>query len=375
MSGVPLFLYGTLQHRPLMELLAGDLGDAASEGAVLPGYRVVREEGGDLPVLVEHAEGNVFGVLWTGLSEAARARLDAYGVPFGFALRVVAPLVDGVAIKALTYGPPAGLAASGTDWSLDVWIEESSALPMHRAAEIAAMDPPLAGDAMLAQGPMMDHRAAATLRAEAAVAPTTLRRRAAPGDVAWRRLRPPTGGFFRFEGLALDHVRFDGARATDLLREVLVGADAALVLPYDAARNRVLLVEQVRPGPARRGDPQSWILEPVAGLIDAGETPEEAARREAEEEAGLTLDALIPMFAGYASPGDATDHFYAFLAPCDLPDGHATTGGLASENEDLALHLVGFDDAMGLVDSGEANAVPLISMLLWLDRWRRKAAG
>ncbi len=173
----------------------------------------------------------------------------------------------------------------------------------------------------------------------------------------------------------LDHVRFDGARATDLPREVLVGADAALVLPYDAARNRVLLVEQVRPGPARRGDPQPWILEPVAGLIDAGETPEEAARREAEEEAGLTLDALIPMFAGYASPGNATDHFYAFLAPCDLPDGHATTGGLASENEDLALHLVGFDDAMGLVDSGEANAVPLISMLLWLDRWRRKAAG
>jgi nudix-type nucleoside diphosphatase (YffH/AdpP family) len=154
------------------------------------------------------------------------------------------------------------------------------------------------------------------------------------------------------------------------MREVMAGADAALVLPYDEARDRILLVEQFRAGPARRGDPQPWILEPVAGLVDAGETPDHAARREAQEEAGLRLDRLERMFEGYASPGNATDHFYAFLALCDLPDDHATTGGLESEQEDLRLHLLAFDDAMRLIETGEANAMPLISMLLWLDRWR-----
>jgi nudix-type nucleoside diphosphatase (YffH/AdpP family) len=185
-----------------------------------------------------------------------------------------------------------------------------------------------------------------------------------------RRTEAPAGRFFRFERLEVDARRFDGQMAKGLPREVMVGADAALVLPYDEPRDRVLLVEQFRTGPARRGDPQPWILEPVAGLVDAGETPEEAGRREAQEEAGLTIDRLQPMFQGYASPGNATDHFYAFLALCDLPDDHATSGGLESEQEDLRLHLVPFEEAISLVETGEANAMPLISMLLWLDRWR-----
>jgi 8-oxo-dGTP pyrophosphatase MutT (NUDIX family) len=134
----------------------------------------------------------------------------------------------------------------------------------------------------------------------------------------------------------------------------------------------VLLVEQFRTGPARRGDPQPWVLEPVAGLVDAGETPEQAGRREGQEEAGLEFRELVPMFAGYASPGNATDFFYAFLGLCDLPDDHATSGGLEAEQEDLRLHVLPFEEAIRLLESGEANAMPLISMLLWLDRWRAK---
>jgi ADP-ribose pyrophosphatase len=83
------------------------------------------------------------------------------------------------------------------------------------------------------------------------------------------------------------------------------------------------------------------------------------------------------MFRGYASPGNATDHFTAYLGLCDLPDGYATSGGLEEEHEDLRLHVLSFTDAFALVETGEANAMPLIAMLLWLDRWRaaRKAEG
>ena len=73
---------------------------------------------------------------------------------------------------------------------------------------------------------------------------------------------------------------FGGGQSAPLLREVFVATDAALVLPYDPLRDRVLLVEQFRMGPYGRGDPRPFLLEPVAGRIDAGETPEEAARRE-----------------------------------------------------------------------------------------------
>ncbi|EYD75834.1 Tellurite resistance protein [Rubellimicrobium mesophilum DSM 19309] len=362
------FFYGTLRHRPMLDLLAGGTAGGEGRDAVLPGYRVLRSSEGDMPILVEDAESVVRGTLWTGLHDDALERLDAYELPFGYTRRSVKALVDGQEVEAQAYYPPESLDATEEDWSFEGWLRHSLPLPMRRAAEIAAQEPPLAGEALQQQSPMIDHRAAASMRARGA--PTSLRTKADAADFAFRRIRPPAGSFFRFEELEVDHRRFDGGRAEGLKREVMVGADAALILPFDEARDRLLLVEQFRLGPARRGDPQPWILEPVAGLVDAGETPEGAARREGQEEAALKFRELVPMFAGYASPGNATDFFYAYLGLCDLPDDHATSGGLESEQEDLKLHLLSFERALDLIVSGEANAMPLISMLLWLDRWR-----
>lgn len=368
-----LFLYGTLRHRELLALLSGGLGAATLREAALPGFRVVREEGGHLPVLVEHAEGTAHGLLVDRLPSAARERLDAYELPFGYRVVPVTVVVGETRVEAEAYAPPPAMTASDEDWDLDAWAVGPGVRALAMAREIDATAPPLVGGALKAQGHMIAHRAAASERAASGSVPVTRRHRARPGDVTWSRDRPMAGRFFRLDALTLGHRRFDGRRNEGLLREVMVGADAALVLPYDRARDRVLLVEQVRVGPIRRGDPEPWTLEPVAGLVDADETPEEAARREAQEEAGLELGALVPMFAGYPTPGNATDHFFCFLALCDLTDGHATTGGLEEENEDLRLHVLPFDEAIGLVDTGEANAVPLVAMLLWLDRWRRTA--
>ena len=361
------FFYGTLRHRPMLELLSGGTVGAEGREAELPDHRVLRSVEGDMPILVKEPGRTLRGVTWD-LSEDARERLDAYELPFGYVRRTVTIRVGGEAREAQAYYPPESLEASGEEWSFEGWLRHSLPLPMRRAAEIAALEPAPRGESLQEQGPMIDHRAAASMRARGT--PTTLRRRAEAGDFELRRVGAPAGTFFRFERLEVDNSRFDGGRNDGMSREVMVGADAALVLPYDEERDRVLLVEQFRPGPARRGDPQPWCLEPVAGLVDAGETPEDAARREAEEEAHLRLEGLIRMFEGYASPGNATDHFYAYLALCDLPEDHPAAGGLESEREDLRLHVVPFEDAMGLIETGEANAMPLISMLLWLDRWR-----
>ena len=366
------FFYGTLRHRPMLELLSGGTTGAVGRDAVLPDHRVLRSAEGDLPILVPEAGRTAKGMAWD-LSEDARERLDAYELPFGYVRRAVRVIVGGEEREAQAYYPPETLAPSGEEWSFESWLRHSLPLPMRRAAEIAGQEPPLVGEALREQGPMIDHRAAASLRATGT--PTAIRRRAGPGDFELRRVGAPAGKFFRFERLEVDQRRFDGGLSEGLAREVMVGADAALVLPYDEWRDRVLLVEQFRSGPARRGDPQPWLLEPVAGLVDAGETPEEAARREAMEEAGLRLEGLERMFEGYACPGNATDHYFAFLALCDLPDDHQTEGGLEAEQEDLRLHLMPFEEAMRLIETGEANAMPMISMLLWLDRWRAGRAG
>jgi 8-oxo-dGTP pyrophosphatase MutT (NUDIX family) len=124
-----------------------------------------------------------------------------------------------------------------------------------------------------------------------------------------------------------------------------------------------------------RGDAQPWQLEAIAGRIDPGETPEDAARREAVEEAGLVLDALLPVAQYYPSPGICAEFLYSYVAVTDLPDGAAGVFGVEGEAEDIRGHLISFDALMALVASGEAGNAPLILTAYWLaqnrDRLRK----
>lgn len=368
-----IFLYGTLLNRDLLTALLGSGAGDDARSAWLADHAVVRAAQADLPMLVAAPGAVAQGLIVQDLSSAQRARLDAYEGAFGYVLRPVTAHMNGsgAPVAALAYVAPTGQAAGDAGWSLSAWEADHLAPAILAVQEIAAHDPPLTPRALAAQWLMIERRAHARHRARtSAPAPATLRHAAAPGDCAVTHVAPPLGRFFKLAGVDLNHRTFGGTLSDDLEREVFMGIDAALVLPYDATRDRLLLVEQFRMGPLQRHDPNPWCLEPVAGMIDPRETPRQAALREAHEEAGLTLDRLEEMFRIYASPGASTDYFYCYLAACDLADETSYRGGLASEAEDLRLHVVSFDAAMKLLDSGEINAAPLVAMLLWLARNR-----
>ncbi len=116
-------------------------------------------------------------------------------------------------------------------------------------------------------------------------APATLRRQASADDVVVAELRHPYTWFFGVEEADLRFRRFDGSLSPQVTRAAFISGDAVTVLPYDPVRDCVMLVEQFRFGPYARGDTNPWSLEPIAGRIDAGESPQTAARREAQEEA------------------------------------------------------------------------------------------
>jgi nudix-type nucleoside diphosphatase (YffH/AdpP family) len=177
-------------------------------------------------------------------------------------------------------------------------------------------------------------------------------------------------GYFRSEARRLRYPNFGGGMSDEVRREVFVATDAALVLPYDPVRDRVLLVEQFRMGPYGRGDPRPWMLEPVAGRVDPGETPEDAARRECAEEAGLTDIRLERIGSYYCTPGYSTEYFHNYVGIADLPDDLPRFGGLELEAEDIRLHLLDFAAAMHLIETGEADNGPLILSLMWLARER-----
>lgn len=103
----------------------------------------------------------------------------------------------------------------------------------------------------------------------------------------------------------------DGTRAR---REVICPPDAAGVLPVDAT-GAVYLVRQYRTALER------VTLEIPAGIIDAGESAEQTARRECREEIGLSPERLAFLFGYYHSVGFSTGKIQVFLGTDLAPIG------------------------------------------------------
>lgn len=287
--------------------------------------------------------------------------------------------------------------AGPEDWPAGLWavvLGEDPAAAEARAAYFARVmrAEPVRADAeglALAGLVMQAHRRLAaevvtrrlpSLRVDAA---SRVRAMAAPGaglrhgtgEVEAGAPEPAHAGFFAVNVHRLRHRRFDGGMSDPLTREVFVVGDAVTVLPYDPVRDRVLLIEQFRMGPFGRGDPLPWQLEAIAGRIDPGETPEDAARREAVEEAGLVLGALEKVAEYYPTPGAVAEYLYSYVALCDLPDGVAGVFGAEGEGEDIKGHLLSFDRLVEVMAAGEIGNAPLLLTLLWLQRERARLRG
>ncbi len=201
--------------------------------------------------------------------------------------------------------------------------------------------------------------------------------RLGPSDSEWQILdsAEPYAHYFAVEKLHLRHRLFSGGWSAELDRAIFVSGDATVLLPWDPVRDRVLLIDQFRAGPAARGDNEPWLLEAIAGRIDAGETPEEAARREATEEAGVTIERVFAAPSHYPSPGAVAEYLYIYIGTTDLPDDVTGVSGLDSEHEDIRSHLVDRAQLMALVERGEIRNGPLLVAALWLDRHAARLRG
>ena len=358
-----IFIYGTLHSKALRRAVAGGR-DLVTLAAELHDYRVQGVAGDVVPCIIKQQGQLAAGLILCDVDDQQRARLDSYEGAFGYQLRdIVVQTAQGPRTVKM-YHPPDDIADTKQDWSFQHWQTHFEATAVAAAQELFAHDPPLSQAQIRQQWPMIERRGWA--KAQGANLPATRRFMPKPHDVTTTPVGALQGGFYKLQALEVQHRQFDGTMTPSLHREVFHGVDAVMVLPYDARRDQVLLVEQFRMGPLARKDPNPWQLEPIAGMIDAREAPLDAARRETREEAGIDRISLHPAGSYYPSPGSGTDYFHTYVGLCALPDDHARYGGLASESEDLRLHVLSRADAMALVASGEIAAGPLVTLLYWL---------
>jgi nudix-type nucleoside diphosphatase (YffH/AdpP family) len=152
-------------------------------------------------------------------------------------------------------------------------------------------------------------------------------------------------------------------KAATMRREVHHHGHGASVLAYDAVKRTAVLVRQARAGVLLAGEADPVLMEVVAGLVDAGESPEETVRREAWEEAGLRLGALQYLGSPFSSPGALTERAHLFLGEIDGTAPRGAGGGLAEEHEEIEVIEVPLVTLARLADAGRVGDLKTLTLI------------
>ncbi len=170
-------------------------------------------------------------------------------------------------------------------------------------------------------------------------------------------------GFFKLNKYHLSNQLFQGGWSGHYTREIFERGHAAAVLLYDKNRDKLIFVEQFRPG-AIKTESSPWLIELVAGMIEKDENPEQVVMREAVEEAGGTILRLQKICEYLVSPGGSTERIWLYLGEVDSLNV-AKHAGLESENEDIKIHCISSSTAFHWLEQGRLNNAMSIIAVQW----------
>lgn len=171
-------------------------------------------------------------------------------------------------------------------------------------------------------------------------------------------------GFFKMVKYRFRHKLFAGGWSNVIEREMFERGHAAAMLPYDPVRDEVVLIEQIRVGALEHNHP--WQMEIVAGMIDRDESAEEVVRREAEEEAGISVKNIHAIVSYYPSAGGCSEKLDVFIGEVDASQASGIHG-LDYEDEDIRVHVMSRSQAYDLVREGKIENGASIIALQWLE--------
>jgi ADP-ribose pyrophosphatase len=171
-------------------------------------------------------------------------------------------------------------------------------------------------------------------------------------------------GFFSLNLYRFRHRLFNGDMSPEIEREIFERGHAAVLLPYDPVRDEVVLIEQLRIAAVDTSS-SPWLLEMVAGMIETGESVEDVCRREAQEEAGVTVGRCKPVLSYLASPGGTSERLSIMVGEVDATTAEGIHG-LEEEHEDIRVHVVSREQAYRWVEEGAIDNAASVIALQWL---------
>ena len=161
--------------------------------------------------------------------------------------------------------------------------------------------------------------------------------------------------------LALQQVALrDGTIAE---RELVLHRGAVALVPMIDAEH-VCLVQNHRYSIGRT------LLEVPAGTVDPGESPDQTAERELQEETGYQAGRIQRLREWYVSPGVMNERMYLYLCE-DLRPGLARH----QLDEELQVVVVRWDEAVTMAQDGRIEDAKSLLALMFCDQIRRRSAS
>ena len=362
-----IFVFGTLRSDTLREIVLGrDMSSDDICEATIKDFQVYWAKEGPFPVMIPEPNSEAYGLVLKNLSEPDVERLNYYELGFDYVLATTSVETHAGQIGVSAYFCNRSDMATSKLWSYDDWLSDHSEIQYLAAREFLDFFGTKFGDTAQVMYNSILKRAEVFV-SESSTPSSALE--IGPDlntNIQIEDLKREYLGFFALNQVDLKYPFFDNSTSGLKSRTILMGSEASLILPYDPILDKVLLVEQFRIGPFCRGDKAPWVYEPVAGMIEFGEKPEDAAKREVFEEAGIQVTNLVKINSGYPNPGEATTYFYNYIGIVDLSDYSPGIYGLRDEGEDIRTHVIDFKEVLSWSISNKLRVLPLTTMVLWL---------
>jgi ADP-ribose pyrophosphatase len=178
-------------------------------------------------------------------------------------------------------------------------------------------------------------------------------------------------GRFPLQRVRFTYQRFDGTRSAELTWELWRRGQGVAMLPYDPWNDRVAMIEQFRLPVHAAGLPPIH-RECIAGLLEPGEDPGEAAMREAEEEAGLQPDRVEPIGRFLLMQGGCDELMHLYCGRARLLQSVGASHGLVEEGEDIRVLIGSAEEAFAALDANTIQNATAALCLYWLRQNRER---
>ena len=170
--------------------------------------------------------------------------------------------------------------------------------------------------------------------------------------------------FFKVDEVLLGVEGDDGTPALPLRRLIFERGDSVAATVWHRESGELLFTEQLRaPALDKAG---GWLTELMAGTIDDGESPEQALRRELEEELGFRAASIEEVATFFVSPGGSSERVWLYHIEVSEAGRVSDGGGLAAEHEDIRIVRMSIAEAREGLLAGRWIDAKTIVGLQWL---------